>query len=85
MRDNKRPNRNKSIASAVNKQVYKTLSAAIKAAKAEASPDALTDYQARAYIITLLKDTRDETTPAKPILEKGTLKSIIVNLKTSPK
>ena len=37
-RENKRPNRNKSIAAAANKQVEKTLSEAIKDAEAETSP-----------------------------------------------
>ena len=69
----------------MNKQVEKTLSSEIKAAEAEASLDAPTDDQARAYIMYLLKDTKAETTPAKPILNKATLKSILGKIKTSPK
>ena len=69
----------------MDKQVEKTLSAAIKAAKAEASPDAPTDDQYRAYIMSLLKDTKAETIPAKPILKKVTFKSILGNIRTSPK
>ena len=68
----------------MNKQVEKTLSEAIKAAEAEASSDVPTDNQSRAYIMYLLKDTKDETTPDKPILKKATLKSILGNIKTSP-
>ena len=56
--DNKRTNRSKYIAAAVNKQVEKTLSAAIKATEAESSPDAQTNYQARVYRMSLLKDTK---------------------------
>ena len=67
-RDNKHPNRNKSITTAVNKLVEKILSEAIKAYEAKASPDEPTDNQARAYIMSLLKDTKAETTPAKHIL-----------------
>ena len=66
-------------------RVEEPLSAAIKAAEAEASPDSPTDNQARAYIMSLLKDTKAETTPAKPILKKETLKSILGNIKTPPK
>ena len=43
----------------MNKQVDKTLSAAIKAAEAEAPPNAPADYQARAYIMYLLQDTKE--------------------------
>ena len=84
-RDKKIPNRNKFIATAVDKQVSKTLSAAINATEAEASNNYPTDDQARAYIMSHLNDTKAETTPAKPILKKVTLKSILGNIKTPPK
>ena len=85
VRDNKRPKINKSIADAVNKQVEKTFTAAIKATESEASHDAQTDNQARAYIMLLLKETKAETTPEKPILKNVTLKSIFRKVKKSPK
>ena len=75
--DNKLPNINKCIAAAMDKQVEKTLSAAIKSAKAEASHDAPTDDQSRSYIMSLQKDNKVETTSAKTILKKLTLKSIL--------
>ena len=84
-RENKRPNRNKSIAAAANKQVEKTLSEAIKDAEAETSPNYPNEDQAREYIISLLKDTKAETTPVKPILKKVTLKSIIGKVNMYPK
>ena len=68
----------------MNKQVEKTISAEIKAAEAEASSNAPTDYQAMAYIMFLLKYTMSETTPYKPILKKVTIKSILGRVKTSP-
>ena len=67
------------------KQVEKTLSTSIKAAKAEASPDTPTYDLYRTYTMSLLKDTKTETTPAKPIMKKVTIKSIIGKVKTSPK
>ena len=59
------------------KQVEKTLSLAIDDAKAEASLDAPTDDQERAYIMSILKKTKAETTQAKPIMKKVKLKSIL--------
>ena len=69
----------------MNKKVEKTLSVEIKADEAETSPDASTENQARAYIMSLLKDTKAETTSSKPILKKVTLKIILGKIKTSPK
>ena len=69
----------------MDKKSEKTLSIAIKDAEAEAYPDASNDDQARAYIMSLLKDTKSETTPAKLILEKVTLNIILGKFKTSPK
>ena len=65
----KRSNINKSIAAAVDKQVEKTLSAVVKANDTEAFPDSPTDDQSRAYIVSLMRDTKAETTPAKPSLK----------------
>ena len=84
-RDNKRPNKNKSIAASVDKQVDKRLSAGINTADSEAHPDAPTEDQAMAYIMSLLKDTKAEMTPDKPILNKVTLKSFLGKVNTSPK
>ena len=69
----------------MEKQVENPLSSSIKAAKDEASPDARTDNQSRAYIMSLLKETKSEMTPAKPILMKVILKSILGKVKTFPK
>ena len=66
------------------KQVEKKLSSAIKAAEDEASTDAPTDNQYRAYIMYLLKNTKAEMMPSKPILMKATLKNIHGKVKTSP-
>ena len=69
----------------MNKQVDKTLSEEIKDVEAEASPDEPTYNESRAYIMSLLKNTKAELTPDKPILKKVTLKRIIGKIKTSPK
>ena len=69
----------------MNKQVEKTLSVVIKAAEAEAYIDVPTDDQDRAYTMSLLKDTKVETTPAKPILKNVALQSILGKVNISPK
>ena len=69
----------------MTKQVEKKLSAEIKVAESETPPNVPTDNQARAYIMSLIKDTKAEMAPAKPIPKKVNLKSILVKIKTSPK
>ena len=83
-RDNKLSNRNNSIAAAMDKQVEKALPEVIKAAETESSPDDPTDNQARAYIMSLLNDIKDETIPVKHILNKVNLKSILGEANTPP-
>ena len=83
--DNKRPNRNNSIAASVDQTGWENTLRSNQVSRGLSLPDAPTEDQDRSCIMSLLKNTMAETNPANPILKNGTINIILGNIKTSPK